>query len=209
MYSSRRSPQLPYLLPHNRRLRVGECLALPALENTDRAARRHRKKLYGRVRRKGLLGETPLPLLIHYQFGMGFAGTPQCRRRRGRIEQEVNKALLLVNRQADELSVFNCTLCSVVRRRDDKITDASPLQLGCAANDGECLGCDTCFKAGITGCVCWHGEPYFRVIMYVILPYKSSRTIGSTNCSLNVGKPETWAGTLSGRGVRSCLLPTY
>jgi hypothetical protein len=78
---------------------------------------------------------------------MGAFRALQRRRRRGWIEQKLDKTPLILHREADEVIFLNRSLRGLSCSRDDEVTDAAALDLGGAFHDGKSVRGNACLKA--------------------------------------------------------------
>jgi len=72
----------------------------------------------------------------------------QGRDRRGRIEQQLDEATLILNREAEEVSLFNRPLRGLPGGSDDEVADTPALDLGGAFHDSERVRGNACLNAG-------------------------------------------------------------
>ena len=72
-----------------------------------------------------------------------------------RIEQQLDETPLILDREADEVSLFDRSMRSISGGSDDEVAESPALKLGGAPDDGELGRCDACLDAccavGFTG----------------------------------------------------------
>lgn len=95
---------------------------------------------------------------------MGAFRALQRRGRRRRIEQQLGETALILDRQADEVSLLNRSMRSISGGSDNEVTDASALDLGCTLHDSERLRCNARLNSsGAVGFLGHRGSSLLRL----------------------------------------------
>src|ERR1039458_6027077 len=89
---------------------------------------------------------------------MSLPGTLQGGRENRRIEEQLHKALLVFEGQANQLGFIDGLECDLLSRGDHKIADAAALQFRGALDDSERIGRNASFDARRAGCLPRHGR---------------------------------------------------
>ena len=102
---------------------------------------------------------------------MGSLRALQRRRRLRRIEQHIDKTLLILDRQPNDIVLLDRSLRDLLRGRDHEVAQAAPLQFGRTPDDRQSLRGDPGLKPCAACRVLCHGKsPYLP--LYVNPPYK-------------------------------------
>src|ERR1035437_3378374 len=81
----------------------------------------------------------------------------QGRRKSRRIQKQPHKALLVLDRQANDLGCVDCPVRDLLSGGNHKIADTPALQFRGAPDDPERIGSDASFDAGGADCLLGHG----------------------------------------------------
>ena len=71
---------------------------------------------------------------------MGFSSALQRSGHRRRIDQKVDESLLVIDRQPNEMGLFDRSPSRFRRRSDDEVAEAPPLDLGGTLHQGKSVG---------------------------------------------------------------------
>ena len=124
---------------------------------------------------------------------MGAFRALQRRGRRRWIEQQLDETTLILDRQANEVSLLNGSIRSISGGSDDEITDAPALDLGCTFHDSERLRCNPClYSSGAVGFLGHRGSSLLclsvrRYHVHVKAPTSPNRSKGQTPAAQPAG----------------------
>jgi hypothetical protein len=109
---------------------------------------------------------------------MSIPGTFQSRRQSRRIEEQVHKPPLIVDREPDEMRFLDRTVRRFLGRGNDKVADATSLKLSGTFHHGQRLGSNPSLKTRASVRFSWHhGNPPGRARLYGILPDNSRLSV--------------------------------
>jgi hypothetical protein len=88
---------------------------------------------------------------------MSLLGTLQGRRKSGRIQKQPHKALLVFDRQVNDLGFVDCPVRDLLSGGNYKIADTATLQFCCAPDDPERIGRNASLDTRGAACLLGHG----------------------------------------------------
>src|SRR5579883_96353 len=127
----------------------------------------------GREQKSATRRETVSSLRFLNQPGVSLSGALQRQRRRWWIEQQVDKLLLLLHREANDVGLLNRSVGGLLCGSHYKIAHAAALERRRALHDGERLRRDARLDARAAVGLLLHCDLSSSFVLYGSLPYLS------------------------------------